>query len=82
MERAYRAGLDGRTKLRSPIVAPRNGVFFGEGQPPHQAGIPMIARCPSPDHLCAAPADGGLDKLDAAASANPTPMPPPSAASS
>jgi hypothetical protein len=65
MDGLWRAALAGRRKLRTLTLTPRNGVFFGEGQPLFQAGIPGIALCPIPDYLCSAPPDGGIDKLDA-----------------
>jgi hypothetical protein len=65
MDGIWRSALAGRRKLRTLTLTPRNGIFFGEGQPLFQAGIPGIALCPIPDYLCSAPPDGGIGKLDA-----------------
>jgi hypothetical protein len=66
MQRVWRESLAGRRRLRTLTLGPRNGTFFGEGQPLYQAGIPGVAMCPIPDYLCAMPADGDIGKLDAA----------------
>jgi hypothetical protein len=64
MDSIWRGALVGRRKLRTLTLTPRNGVFFGEGQPLFQAGIPGVALFPIPDYLCSASPDGG-GKLDA-----------------
>ncbi|MGH7291575.1 MAG: hypothetical protein ACREJT_10220, partial [Myxococcota bacterium] len=65
MQRVWSEALAGRRQLRTLTLGPRNGTFFGEGQPLYQAGIPGVAMCPIPDYLCASPADGDIGKLDA-----------------
>lgn len=65
MDRIWRDALVGRRKLRTLTLTPRNGVFFGEGEPLFRVGIPGVALCPIPDYLCSVPSDGGLGKLDA-----------------
>lgn len=64
MDRVYGDAVAGRKKIRALTVAPRNGVFLGEGQPLFAAGIPGIAMCPIPDYLCAEPVGGDIDRLD------------------
>ena len=62
--RVYQTAAEDRTKIRSLIVAPRNGFFFGEAQPLYDANIPSISLCPLPNYLCAAPQGGGIEKID------------------
>jgi hypothetical protein len=64
MQAIYREAVQGRRKLRSLVVEPRNGFFFGEAEPLFDAGIPSISLCPLPNYLCALSANGGIDRLD------------------
>jgi hypothetical protein len=66
LDRLYRAALTGRTRTRTMTLRPANDLYPGEGEPLYRAGIPTISLVPLPDYLCAAPPDGGLDKLDVA----------------
>jgi hypothetical protein len=64
MRAIYRTAIEGRSKVRSLVVIPRNGFFFGEGEPWFINRIPSICLCPVPNYLCAFLRDGGIDRLD------------------
>ncbi len=51
---------------RAAVVDPVGGGFLGEGSSLSRAGIPTIGYIPQPNYLLAGPADGCIDKLDAA----------------
>ncbi len=50
--------------MRSVTLRPRNSIYFGEGQPLYQVGIPTISLVPGPDYLCKETPNGDIDKLD------------------
>jgi hypothetical protein len=52
----YAAALAGRTMTRSIVIKPMSDIYFGEGQPMFQAGIPTLSLIALPDYLCAASA--------------------------
>jgi hypothetical protein len=64
LDRIYVDALDERTITRTMTLRPVNDVYFGEGEPLFQAGIPTISIIPIPDYLCAAPPSGYMEKLD------------------
>lgn len=64
MNQIYLNAMSGRLKARSVTLRPRNGIYFGEGQPLYQVGIPTISLVPGPDYLCKESANGEIDKLD------------------
>ncbi|MNI47181.1 hypothetical protein D3C73_1016810 [compost metagenome] len=64
MNRIYLDSLSGRSMVRSITLRPKSSIYFGEGQPLYNAGIPTISLIPAPDYLCAVGQDGQLDKLD------------------
>jgi hypothetical protein len=63
MAQVYRAASRSRSKSRMVLLKP-GLMYFGEGEPLFNAGIPTLSLVPAPDYLCAVPADGGMDKLD------------------
>ena len=65
MADALVAALDG-SRDRAGVVNPVGGGFLGEGSSLSRAGIPTIGYIPQPNYLLAGPADGCIDKLDAA----------------
>ena len=64
MDEIYLRALKSRTRVRSVTLRPRNSIYFGEGQPLYQAGIPTISLVPGPDYLCKETPNGDIDKLD------------------
>ncbi len=64
MNNIYLDSLEGRTKVRSVTLKPKNKLHFGEGQPLFDAGIPNISLVPAPDYLVAEGKDGYLEKVD------------------
>jgi hypothetical protein len=65
MAHALLEALEG-SRDRAAIVNPVGGGFLGEGSSLSRAGIPTIGYIPQPNYLLAGPADGCIDKLDAA----------------
>lgn len=65
MNDIYIKALEGRNKVRTITLRPRNNIYFGEGQPLFQEGIPTISLVPAPDYLCKISSNGDIDKLDA-----------------
>ncbi len=57
LERTYRKASAGRTLDRSIVIKPMSALYFGEGQPLFQEGIPTLSLIALPDYLCAATAD-------------------------
>jgi hypothetical protein len=64
LDRIYVDALDERTITRTMTLRPVNDIYFGEGEPLFQAGIPTISMIAIPDYLCAAPPSGYIEKLD------------------
>ena len=64
MEDIYLRALKNRATVRSVTLRPRNSIYFGEGQPLYQAGIPTISLVPGPDYLCKETPNGEIDKLN------------------
>jgi hypothetical protein len=64
MDQIYLNSLSQRVKARSVTLRPHNGIYFGEGQPLYQVGIPTISLVPGPDYLCKESKAGEIDKLD------------------
>jgi hypothetical protein len=64
MNQIYLDAMRLRLKARSITLRPRNGIYFGEGQPLYQVGIPTISLVPGPDYLCKESKNGEIDKLD------------------
>jgi hypothetical protein len=60
----YLQALQGRKKVRTVLLRPRNRIYFGEGQPLFQEGIPTVSLIPGPDYLCTAPDHAEADKID------------------
>lgn len=65
MNDIYIKALEGRNKVRTITLRPRNNIYFGEGQPLFQEGIPTISLVPAPDYLCKISSNVDIDKLDA-----------------
>ena len=55
-------GLAGSRDTNAVVVKP--GPFFGEGGALNRAGVPTIGYIPLPEYLCAAPANGCIDKMN------------------
>ena len=64
LDRIYLACTAGRRIERSVTLRPMTEIYFGEGQPLFQAGIPTLSLISIPDYLCAASPGGDIDKLD------------------
>lgn len=64
LDQIYMDCLQGRSKVRSITFKPKSNIYFGEGQPLYNAGIPTISLIPAPEYLCAIAQDGDLEKLD------------------
>ena len=64
LDRIYVEALNERTITRTMTLRPVNDIYFGEGEPLFQAGIPTISLIAIPDYLCAAPPSGYIEKLD------------------
>ena len=64
MDRVYLKALEGRKKIRTVTLRPRNNIYFGEGQPLFQVGIPTISLVTAPDYLCKCSKSGEIEKLD------------------
>jgi hypothetical protein len=60
----YIKALEGRTKVKTLTLKPKNFVYFGEGQPMYMAGIPTISLVSGPDYLCTNAPDGYIDKIN------------------
>jgi len=57
--------FQGLGKRRIAAINPVKGGFFGEGNALAAAGVPTAAFMAAPDYLCAAPANGCIEKLSA-----------------
>jgi hypothetical protein len=64
LDSIYLQALSERTKTRTMTLKPMSELYFGEGQPLFQMGIPTISLIPTPDYLCAAGPNGYIEKLD------------------
>jgi hypothetical protein len=64
MDEIYLKALEGRRKIRTVTLRPRNNIYFGEGQPLFQVGIPTISLVTAPDYLCKCSKTGEIEKLD------------------
>lgn len=64
MDQIYLRALEGRQKIRTVTLRPRNNIYFGEGQPLFQVGIPTISLVTAPDYLCKCSKSGEIEKLD------------------
>ncbi|WP_160686617.1 hypothetical protein [Clostridium sp. C2-6-12] len=64
MDQIYLKALEGRKKIRTVTLRPRNNIYFGEGQPLFQVGIPTISLVTAPDYLCKCSKTGEIEKLD------------------
>lgn len=64
MDQIYLKALEGRTKIRTVTLRPRNNIYFGEGEPLFQVGIPTISLVTAPDYLCKCSKEGEIEKLD------------------
>jgi hypothetical protein len=58
--------LQGSGDRNTAVVNPVNGGWIGEGGSLARAGIPTIGYIPQPNYLLAGPANGCIEKLDAA----------------
>jgi hypothetical protein len=58
LDRIYAEACAGRTVGRSITLKPMSEIYFGEGQPLFQEGIPTLSLIALPDYLCAA--GGGI----------------------
>lgn len=65
MDEIYMKAIEGRTKIRTITLKPRNNIYFGEGQPLFQVGIPTIYLVTAPDYLCKVSLGGEIERLDA-----------------
>jgi hypothetical protein len=61
----YRESARGRTMARQVLLRPMTDIYFGEGQPLFQEGVPTLSLIPIPDYLFAASPGGGIEKLNA-----------------
>ncbi|WP_459478918.1 zinc-binding metallopeptidase family protein [Clostridium saccharoperbutylacetonicum] len=64
MDQIYLKALEGREKIRTITLKPRNNIYFGEGQPLFQVGIPTISLVTAPDYLCKCSKTGEIEKLN------------------
>jgi len=58
--------LQGSGDRKTAVVNPVHGGWLGEGGSLARAGIPTIGYIPQPNYLLAGPANGCIEKLDAA----------------
>lgn len=64
LERIYAEAAKDRTIARPVLLRPMAEIYFGEGQPLFQEGIPTLSLIALPDYMCAATPSGALDKID------------------
>lgn len=64
LEHLYTEAARDRTITRPVLLRPMADLYFGEGQPLFQEGVPTLSLITLPDYMCAAAPGGGIEKID------------------